>query len=51
MNNKRIIEKLTEDMKLRNFAETTKESYMSKTKDVIRYFKMKEKEFEEVTID
>lgn len=38
MTNKQIIEKMTEDMEMRGFSKWTKESYLSKTKDVMKYF-------------
>ena len=43
MNNKEMLEKLVEDMELRNFTRTTKESYISKAKNVLKYFMEKGK--------
>ena len=51
MNNKKRIEKLIEDMEMRNFAQTTKESYISKIKDVLKYFEARGKGVEKVTTD
>lgn len=48
MTNEELIEKMKKDMELRNFAKTTYNSYLGKTKDIIRYFK---KPLEEVTTD
>lgn len=44
MTNEEIITKMSEDMKLRNFSQYTYSSYMSKAKDVMKYFKGKEME-------
>lgn len=38
MTNKQIIEKMTEDMEMRGFSKWTKESYLGKTKDIMKYF-------------
>lgn len=38
MTNEQIIRKMTEDMEMRGFSKWTKESYLSKTKDVMKYF-------------
>ena len=38
MTNKQIIEKMSKDMEMRGFSKWTKESYLSKTKDIIKYF-------------
>ena len=48
MSNEEIIQKLKEDMELRNFSEYTKYSYLNKTKHMIEYFN---KPLEEVTTD
>lgn len=48
MNNEEIIKKMKEDMEMRGFSHHTKDSYLSKTKDVMKYFK---KPIEEVTIE
>ena len=39
MTNEELVKKLKEDMKLRGFSKHTYDSYLSKTKDVIKYFK------------
>ena len=38
MTNKKLIEKLQEDMDMRGFSHYTKESYLRKTKEIIEYF-------------
>lgn len=38
MTNEQIIKKMKEDMKLRNFSHYTYDSYLGKTKDLMRYF-------------
>ena len=38
MTNEQIIKKMTEDMEMRGFSKWTKENYLSKTKDVMKYF-------------
>lgn len=48
MTNEQLLEKLGKDMRMRNFSQYTYYSYMSKTKDLIKYF---EKPIEEVTIE
>ena len=48
MTNKKLIEKLQEDMKMRNFSPYTYDTYMRKTKEMIKYFN---KPLEEVTIE
>ena len=48
MSNEEIIQKLKEDMELRNFSEYTKYSYLNKTKHMIEYFN---KPLEEVTTE
>ena len=48
MTNKQLLAKLSQDMKMRNFSHYTYDTYMGKTKEIIRYFN---KPLEEVTID
>ena len=48
MNNEELIDKMKEDMKMRNFSKYTYGAYLRITKDVIRYFN---KPLEEVTIE
>ena len=48
MSNEEIIKKMKEDMEMRGFSHHTKDSYLRKTKDVMKYFK---KPIEEVTIE
>ncbi len=48
MTNQEILEKMKEDMKLRNFSHYTYDSYLGKTKDMMRYF---EKEMENLTTE
>ena len=48
MSNEEIIKKMKEDMEMRGFSYHTKDSYLRKTKDVMKYFK---KPMEEVTIE
>ena len=48
MTNKEILEKMKEDMKLRNFSHYTYDSYLGKTKDMMRYFG---KEIENLTTE
>ena len=48
MTNEELISKMRKDMELRNFSKYTYGAYLTKTKDVIRYFK---KPLEEVTIE
>ena len=48
MNNEELIDKMKEDMKMRNFSKYTYEAYLRITKDVIWYFN---KPLEEVTIE
>ena len=48
MTNEQIISKMKEDMKMRGFSHWTEESYLLKTKDIMRYFK---KPMEEVKIE
>lgn len=49
MNNKQLLEKMKKDMKMRNFSHYTYDSYLGKTKDIIKYFK--DIQLEEVTTD
>ena len=48
MTNQEIISKMKDDMKMRGFSHWTEESYLSKTKDIMKYFG---KTMEEVTIE
>ena len=48
MTNNELLEKLSEDMKMRKFSHYKYDSYMRKTKDIIKYFN---KPLEEVTIE
>ena len=38
MNNQELIQKMKKDMELRNFSHYTYDSYLGKTKDLIKYF-------------
>ena len=48
MTNEQLLEKLSQDMKMRNFSHYSYDTYMGKTKEMIRYFK---KPMEEVTTE
>ena len=50
MTNEQIISKMKDDMKMRGFSHWTEESYLLKTKDIMKYFKkpMEEVEIEEL---
>ena len=50
MTNQEILIKMNEDMKMRGFSHWTEESYLLKTKDIMKYFKkpMEEVEIEEL---
>ena len=48
MTNEQIISKMKEDMKMRGFSHWTEESYLLKTKDIMKYFR---KSMEEVEIE
>ena len=48
MTNEQLLEKLSQDMKMRNFSHYSYDTYMGKTKEMIRYFK---KPIEEVTTE
>lgn len=50
MTNQEILVKMNEDMKMRGFSHWTEESYLLKTKDIMKYFKkpMEEVEIEEL---
>ena len=39
MTNEQIISKMKEDMKMRGFSHWTEESYLGKTKDIMKYLK------------
>ena len=49
MTNKQLINKMKNDMKMRNFSHYTYDSYLGKTKDIMRYFG--EKDLEDVTTE
>lgn len=49
MTNKQLLNKMKNDMKMRNFSHYTYESYLGKTKDIMRYFG--EKDIEDVTTE
>ena len=49
MTNKQLINKMKNDMKMRNFSHYTYDSYLGKTKDIMRYFG--EKKLEDVTTE
>ena len=38
MTNEQIISKMKDDMKMRGFSHWTEESYLGKTKDIMKYF-------------
>lgn len=48
MTNNQLLRKLSQDMKMRNFSHYTYDTYMGKTKEIIKYFN---KPLEEVTIE
>ena len=49
MTNEQVIKKMKEDMRMRNFTKYTYDSYLGKTKDIMKYFG--EKRLEEVTTE
>ena len=49
MTNKQLLNKMKNDMRMRNFSHYTYDSYLGKTKDIMRYYG--EKKLEEVTIE
>ena len=49
MTNKQLINKMKNDMRMRNFSHYTYDSYLGKTKDIMKYFG--EKKLEDVTTD
>ena len=49
MTNKQLLNKMKNDMKMRNFSHYTYDSYLGKTKDIMRYFG--EKNLEDVTTE
>ena len=49
MTNEQVIKKMKEDMRMRNFAKYTYDSYLGKTKDIMKYFGGKK--LEEVTTE
>ena len=38
MTNEQLLEKLSQDMKMRNFSQYTYDTYIQKTKEKIKYF-------------
>ena len=50
MTNKQLLNKMKNDMKMRNFSHYTYDSYLGKTKDIMKYFKkpMEQVEIEEL---
>ena len=48
MTNEQIINKMKENMKMRGFSHWIEERYLSKTKDIMKYFR---KPIEEVALD
>lgn len=48
MTNEELLSKMSQDMKMRNFSHYSYDTYMSKTKEMIKYF---DKPMEEVTIE
>ena len=44
MTNEQIISKMKDDIKMRGFSRWTEESCLSKTKDIIKYFRKPKKE-------
>ena len=38
MTNEQLIKKMIEDMRMRNFSKYTYDSYLGKTKDIMKYF-------------
>ena len=42
MTNEQLIKKMKEDMNIRNFSKCTYDSYLGKTKDIMKYFGGKE---------
>ena len=49
MTNEQLIKKMKEDLNIRNFSKCTYDSYLGKTKDIMKYFG--EKKLEEVTTE
>ena len=49
MTNEQLIKKMKEDMNMRNFSKYTYDSYLGKTRDIMRYYG--EKQLEEVTTE
>ncbi len=47
MTNEQLIKKMKEDMKMRNFSKYTYDSYLGKSKDIMRYYGV----MYEVTLD
>ena len=49
MTNKQLLNKMKNDMRMRNFSHYTYDSYLRKTKDIMKYFG--EKKLEDVTTE
>ena len=49
MTNKQLLNKMKNDMRMRNFSHYTYDSYLGKTKDIMKYFG--EKKLEDVTTE
>ena len=49
MTNEQLNKKMKEDIRMRNFSKYTYDSYLVKTRDIMKYFG--EKQLEEVTTD
>ena len=49
MTNEQLIKKMKEDMNMRNFSKYTYDSYLGKTRDIMRYYG--EKQLEEITTE
>jgi site-specific recombinase XerD len=49
MNNKAVLKKMKKNMHMRNFSKYTYDNYVSKAKDILKYFG--EKQLENVTTD
>ena len=48
MTNNKLLKKLSEDMKMRNFSHYTHDAYMGKTREMIKYFN---KPMEKITME
>ena len=49
MTNNQLLKKMSKDMQMRNFSKYTYDSYLGKTRDIMRYFK--DKQLKDVTTD